>query len=98
MDHPDGILYFCDWVFINYRIDQIINVGHILGLEEQAFSKESLSSLRKSFDQISTFNLNYLEKKYLNKFFLLSFPAIDSEEWTSFRPFASSEIKGKARK
>ena len=95
MDHPDGILYFCDWVFLNYRINQIINAANVLGLEEEAFSTESLSSFKRHFDQTSTFYLNYFEKKYFNKFSLLVFPAIDNEEWTSFRPFVSSEFKGK---
>jgi len=60
----------------------------------EAFSDEDISTFKERFSLAGNFNLKYLEKKYLEKYNLLVYSAIESEEWRSYRPFISSEIDG----
>jgi len=60
----------------------------------EAFSDEDISTFKERFSLAGNFNLKYLEKKYLEKYSLLVYSAIESEEWRSYRPFISSEIDG----
>lgn len=94
LDHPDAILYFCDWNFLNYRVAQYIASVNLLSSTSKIFESEFLSEFRKKFAQTSNFDLNYIKKQHLNNFYLIVLPAINGEEWQSFRPFTSSEIPG----
>ena len=50
-------------------------------------------TINKDIVQGMNLLLSYFEKNYLNEFFMFILPSIDDQEWNSFRPFASSEIR-----
>ena len=94
LDRPDCLLYLSDWSFLNYRIIQLISIANILEPKGEAFSDEDILTFKDRFSQAGNFNLKYLEKRYLEKYNLLVYSAIENEEWRSYRPFVSSEIDG----
>ncbi len=93
LEHPDGILYFSDWVFMHYRLYQL-NLAFTIIAANGAGPSEAFISSKNNFVKNAAANLNLIEKSYLNRHFLFAFPAIDNEEWKSTISFTSSQING----